>query len=149
MLLVHLDLSSAEEPHATLHDSGRWIGRAALDRRACDCSYVVSDGKGVGPKSRTVPMHVQRALLMRDKTCTFPGCTHRGFVDAHHLRHWARGGAATLDNLILLCTYHHRLVHDGGFSVVRSEEGLSFRRPDGSRVTVGPPRRAGPYGDVA
>lgn len=66
---------------------------------------------------RTIPAAIKRALLLRDRTCRFPGCTHRQFVDGHHVKHWGNGGATALHNLVLLCGTHHRLVHEGGLRV--------------------------------
>jgi HNH endonuclease len=60
-------------------------------------------------------------------------------VDAHHIHHWAGGGETSLDNLVVLCRHHHRLVHEGGFSVRRTPAGeLEFRRPDGRLIPVSP-----------
>jgi hypothetical protein len=74
-------------------------------------------------------------LRTRDRGCAFPGCTSRRFLDAHHIEHWARGGATDVDNLIHLCGAHHRLLHEGGFHVERHPAGkLAFRRPDGRRI---------------
>jgi hypothetical protein len=56
-------------------------------------------------------------LRARDQGCRFPGCGQRGFVDAHHIHHRARGGSNELDNLIELCWFHHRLVHEGGWKL--------------------------------
>lgn len=57
------------------------------------------------------------------------------FMHAHHIEHWARGGATSLENLVQLCSHHHRLVHEGGFQVERTGRGtVRFRRPDGRVV---------------
>jgi len=81
-----------------------------------------------------------RALDARDQGCRFPGCGSRRWVDAHHIHHWASGGRTSLDNLVLLCRHHHRLVHEGGYSVRRTAAGeLEFRRPDGRVIPVSPP----------
>jgi HNH endonuclease len=71
----------------------------------------------------------------RDRCCRFPDCDNHQWVDAHHIIHWADGGETSLDNLVLLCRRHHRLVHEGGFSVERlpSEE-IVFRDPRGRRL---------------
>lgn len=112
-------------------------------RLCCDGSVVPivdsADGGGspveIGRKQRTVPPALRRAVLARDKHCRFPGCTHERFVDAHHVQHWAHGGETTLDNLTLLCSHHHRLVHEGGFQIVMDHRGQPFfRRPDGRAV---------------
>jgi hypothetical protein len=93
----------------------------------------------IGRKTRAVSPAMQRALRSRDHGCRFPGCTHDRFVDAHHIRHWANGGETSLDNLVLLCRRHHRLVHEGGFGVERFADGaLRFTRPDDRVITEHP-----------
>jgi hypothetical protein len=90
---------------------------------SCDCSVVHWHEKengeplSIGRKSRTIPPALRRALQRRDGGCRFPGCSCKRFVDAHHIRHWADGGETSMDNLVLLCRKHHRLVHEGGFGV--------------------------------
>jgi hypothetical protein len=77
--------------------------------------------------------------LLRITEDDFPGCTHHRFADAHHIRHWANGGETSLDNLVLLCRHHHRLVHEGGFGVERVAGGaLRFSRPDGRVIEEHP-----------
>ena len=86
----------------------------------------------VGRKQRTVPTQLKRALWARDRGCSFPGCDHKHYVDAHHIEHWADGGATSLDNLTLLCSHHHRLLHEGGFAIHRDAHAeIYFRRADG------------------
>jgi hypothetical protein len=70
----------------------------------------------VGRKTRTISPALRRALEVRDRGCRFPGCGLR-FTDAHHLTHWSAGGATSLSNCLLLCAWHHRLVHEGGWRV--------------------------------
>jgi hypothetical protein len=119
------------------------VGRADLPietvkRLTCDGSLVtiVEDDLGtpldVGRKQRTVSTPLKRALWSRDRGCSFPGCHHTRYVDAHHIHHWAAGGDTSLDNLTLLCTHHHKLLHEGGFEIGRDGGGaIYFRRPDG------------------
>jgi Domain of unknown function (DUF222)/HNH endonuclease len=119
------------------------LGRADLPietvkRLTCDGSVVVltEDERGtpldVGRKRRTVSTALERALWARDRGCAFPGCERTRYVDAHHLEHWAKGGGSVFENLALLCTHHHRLVHEGGFTMRKDAQGeLTFRRPDG------------------
>jgi len=104
-------------------------------RLACDASLI-----DVGRKSRVVPAAMRRALDVRDEgRCRFPGCENRRWVDAHHIVHWAHGGETKLENLVLLCGHHHRLVHEGGFGLARGPGGkLAFRRPDGRAVPAVP-----------
>ncbi len=110
-------------------------------RLACDASLVaiLEDGRGepldVGRKTRTIPPALRRALASRDGGCVFPGCTHKRYVDGHHLQHWADGGATKLANLVTLCRFHHRAVHEGGMRVERLHDGAwRFTRPDGEAL---------------
>jgi hypothetical protein len=89
----------------------------------------------IGRKTRTVPTAIKRALIARDKSCAFPGCHHTRFVDAHHIEHWSAGGETSLDNLMLLCSQHHKLVHESGFTIQRDYQNhWFFKRPDGRSV---------------
>ena len=103
-----------------------------------------AEGEGqIGRRTRTISPSLRRALTLRDHGCTFPGCTHDRFLQGHHIHHWLHGGATTMDNLALLCTHHHRLVHEGGWSVERMADGeLRFRAPDGKEVPAVPASEA-------
>ncbi|MYB18100.1 MAG: DUF222 domain-containing protein [Holophagales bacterium] len=113
---------------------GAWLGDSHVPvsaetarRIACDAGKVrITHRSGqilsVGRKTRTIPPPIRRALEFRDQGCRFPGCTSK-HCDAHHIVHWADGGETKLSNLMLLCRRHHRLLHEGGFSVRMSEEG--------------------------
>jgi len=142
--------SNSEQYQVTVHVDQSALtdgpGRSGLPiesvrRIACDSDTVVlvenADGEplSVGRKTRTVPTAIKRALHARDKSCVFPGCRHRRFVDAHHIRHWSAGGETSLDNLMLLCSRHHRLVHEGGFRIDKDyRDRWMFVRPDGIAV---------------
>lgn len=131
---------------------GPTIAPETARRLACDGSVIriiERDGRplSVSRRKRTVSAALRRALRSRDDACRFPGCTHRRFLHAHHIHHWARGGPTTLENLIQLCSHHHRLVHEGGFGVERAGPSeVRFRRPDGSLIPDANPRlsRCGP-----
>jgi Domain of unknown function (DUF222)/HNH endonuclease len=118
-------------------------------RLACEASVVrilERDGRplSVGRKTRAVPPALRRALKARDPVCRFPGCPQQRFLHAHHIRHWAGGGRTDLANLIHLCSHHHRLVHEGGYTIEPGHRGaLRFRRPDGRAIPGTPPRRGG------
>ena len=120
-------------------DDGLFLSTAAARRIACDAGrvllYHAPDGSvlDVGRRTRTIPTALRRALEGRDRQrCQFPGCQNRR-CDAHHLVHWADGGATRLENLVLACRFHHRAVHEEGFEVVRTGDGrFEFRRPDGA-----------------
>lgn len=109
-----------------------------VKRLTCDGSLitVVEDDDGrpldVGRKRRTVTTPLRRALWSRDRGCTFPGCHNKHYVDAHHILHWADGGETKPDNLTLLCSHHHTLLHEGRFRIRRNGDGsLRFERADG------------------
>ena len=101
-------------------------------RISCDCSTttIVEDETGeplnIGRRSRTIPPPMRRALQARDGGCRFPGCTRHRFCDGHHIRHWRDGGETSLDNLVLLCRHHHRLVHEGGFDCRKTNGEIYF-----------------------
>jgi Domain of unknown function (DUF222)/HNH endonuclease len=110
-------------------DNGPGVSAETSSRIACDSSIVAirEDAGGeplsVGRKTRTIPPAIRRALRVRDGGCRFPGCSRDRFVDSHHIVHWANGGETSLDNLILLCRHHHRLVHEGGFVCEKTTSG--------------------------
>jgi hypothetical protein len=77
----------------------------------------------VGRRTRSIPTSLRRALNSRDQGCVFPGCTHKRYVDGHHIHHWSEGGETRLSNLVSLCRFHHRAVHEGGITVRRLDDG--------------------------
>ena len=139
--------------HAALDDAdGLRVSAETSRRMACDAAAVVMRHKAdgaildVGRKTRTIPPALRRALQTRDRQCRFPGC-HARRGDAHHVRHWADGGATRLDNLVLLCRRHHRAVHEEGFTVRLDPAGdAEFCWPDGRPFPAvpPPPRWSGP-----
>ncbi len=72
---------------------------------------------GVGRTTRSIPPWLGRVIRHRDQGCRFPGCRRNRWIHIHHLVHWAHGGPTDLDNLISLCPYHHRLIHEGGWRI--------------------------------
>lgn len=120
---------------------GEDVSAETSRRLACDAGVVhwLDDENGepinIGRKTRAIPPSTRRALQRRDQGCRFPGCTCSRFVDAHHIRHWADGGETNLGNLVLLCRRHHRLVHEGGFSIHTLDDGhIGFFDPKGSYI---------------
>ncbi|MFB3105199.1 MAG: DUF222 domain-containing protein, partial [Pseudomonadales bacterium] len=144
-VVVHVDATALlSERGEGDHGSESDLPIESVRRLCCDGSVIPihTDTQGeplnVGRKQRTVPTAIRRALIARDRTCTFPGCSYERWIDAHHIKHWADGGETSLDNLILLCSHHHRLVHEGGFSVATRRDGSRyFARPDGRPVEIG------------
>jgi hypothetical protein len=114
-------------------------------RLGCDAGIVriiERDGKplSVGRRTRSVPSALKRALADRDPRCRFPGCNHQRYLHAHHIHHWARGGPTNFANLVHLCSHHHRLVHEGGFTAQHTAAGgVRFCRPDGRTIPERPP----------
>jgi hypothetical protein len=95
----------------------------------------------LGRKRRTVSPALRRALDARDRGCRFPGCVRTRFVDAHHVRHWSRGGETNLENLVLLCRRHHRLVHERGYALGAAGDGSAeFRNRYGIAIPNVPSR---------
>ena len=146
-LTVDVDLDSlVHDDRGAVHvRDGPALAPETARRLGCDASLVSIGSSGgetlsVGRRTRSIPPQIRRALEARDRGCRFPSCDHRRWVDGHHIRHWAEGGETSLENLVTLCRHHHRLVHEGGFSVRRTAAGeLEFRRPDGRVIPPSPP----------
>ena len=95
----------------------------------------------VGRKTRSIPAPIKRALLRRDACCQFPGCSNHLYVEGHHIEHWASGGETALHNLLGLCSFHHRFVHEYGYRVELDErQRAHFFDPRG-RETLDVPER--------
>ena len=95
----------------------------------------------LGRRRRRPSSAIRRAARERDGCrCRFPGCESRR-TDLHHIQHWASGGRTDLDNLISLCPYHHKLVHDRGYLIAAPPGGgtFAFYRPDGTPLPSSPP----------
>ena len=139
-VVVHVDaaaLSHDGRGRCELED-GPVICAETARRLGCDAELVAQverDGLplSAGRKRRTVPPTLRRLLEARDEsTCCFPGCDRSRHLQAHHRRHWAHGGETSLDNLVLLCFHHHRLVHEGGYTIEDDPAGgLRFRNRHG------------------
>jgi hypothetical protein len=121
-----------------------WVGdvSATLAQRvACDADVwrlILDPASGqpmnVGRAHRIVPHWIRKALHVRDHGCRFPGCgAPAPWTDAHHLVPWARGGGTDVGNLLLLCRFHHGLLHEGGWKVHydTGSDTVSAFRPDG------------------
>ena len=125
------------------------VSAETLRRVACDCGLVAvgHDGEAlnIGRRARGIPPAIRRALMLRDRGCAFPGCTHTAFLHAHHVEHWLHGGETRLENLVMLCTFHHHLVHEGGWTAEaearpEADGSFVFTTPFGRRVAREPPR---------
>lgn len=134
-----------------------WMGPLSVQatrRLACDCTVapVVLDESGhpvdLGRTSRLVSTKLRRVLVARDHGCAFPGCGRPpSWCDAHHVRHWVNGGPTDLSNLVLLCRFHHRLVHRGRWEIVMGEDHHPWFVPPAERDTRRQPIPADNRGD--
>jgi len=138
-ITVHADLEAlvTEDAGVTELGSGTLVPNETARRLSCDCvvETVVTDGRavvGVGRNTRTIPGWLRRLVDHRDGgTCRFPGCGNTGWIQVHHIQHWSHGGPTDLDNLILLCGFHHRFVHEHHWHITtNSQNQVVFRRPD-------------------
>lgn len=152
---LHTDINTLQEngdgAEAEL-ESGGSVSAETSRRLACDCGVVHwledkdeplrTTALDIGRRTRSIPPAIRRALQRRDGGCRFPGCTAQHQLDAHHIRHWADGGETRLDNLLLLCRQHHRLVHEGGYGIVldAAKEPV-FSAPNGRTIATAPDTR--------
>ena len=140
MIHVTAETDNGAETTNNYLENGPHVSAETSRRIACDSSISIlhEDQNGqplnIGRKSRVIPPAMRRALRARDEGCRFPGCTHKYFIDGHHIRHWADGGETGLDNLVQLCRYHHRLVHEGGFICERHDDGQVLFRDQVGQV---------------
>ena len=111
----HPDLVATIRPEATMFGK---LSATTLERLCCDAKVcrVLTDGPSeildVGRLTRTVPPAIWNALVARDRHCTAPGCDRSPeYCEAHHIWFWELGGPTNLDNLRLLCWYHHKELH--------------------------------------
>ena len=120
---------TCDAPMIEVHD-------AACEHAEHGCEHEEQGCKlHLGRSRRRAGAALERAVRLRDEgICQFPGCQGRGYLHLHHVEHWAKGGTTDLDNLTLLCSFHHRAVHEGGFSVTREEDELMFYAPAGFRL---------------
>jgi Domain of unknown function (DUF222)/HNH endonuclease len=118
-LSVHLDLELLIDGIGTATlDSGCPLSPQAVRRLCCDASLIpiMLNGHSVpldlGRSHRLVTADQRKALVARDKGCTYPGCDRPArWAEAHHIKEWSQGGATDLANLVLLCRRHHRIIH--------------------------------------
>ena len=105
------------------------VSSRTVQRLACDSTVarVVLGEESlvidVGRSRRLVDGALRKALSVRDKHCQWPSCERpASWCDGHHLVHWIHGGETNLENCILLCKRHHRMVHEGGWQLIKTEQ---------------------------
>jgi len=161
LVVLHVDadvLTRDDAPDSAVCriEDGPGVDRLTALRITCDAalialidSAVPGENLRLGRKTRKISPALRRALRFRDGGCQFPGCSRTRHLEAHHVEHWLKGGATDLDNLVLLCRFHHMAIHEDGF-VVRPATttdqsvptangrdvlgGWEFFRPDGKQV---------------
>jgi hypothetical protein len=139
-LVVHIDAAAltTDASGQCQLEHGPAISPETARRLGCDGEHVTRiEAEGiplsVGRRRRTVPPAMRRLVEARDHSaCRWPGCDQQRYLAAHHRTHWAHGGETRLDNLVLLCWHHHRLVHEGGYTIEDGNDGqLRFRNRSG------------------
>lgn len=110
----------------TVHGAGP-IASDTAKRIACDCSLstietINGEPINIGRKSRIWPPAMARAIKARDQQCVWPGCTQSHHLHIHHIKHWADGGETSVSNGASLCSHHHTLVHEGGYSIEKVDD---------------------------
>ena len=112
-----------------------WIRPETARRLACDAEIIpavlgtASEVLDLGRKARVANVALRRALTLRDRHCAHPGCLRRPRkCHAHHIQHWIDGGETEPENCVLLCSYHHTLVHHSGWEIIMID-GLPWFRP--------------------
>jgi Domain of unknown function (DUF222)/HNH endonuclease len=125
----HLALTMSFADFVTMRKPAEIEGEGLLNpasvlRIACDSTVMrvvlgaEKESLSIGRASRIIPNTIRRALIQRDKGCAFLDCGARPRrCHGHHVEHWARGGDTALENLVLLCGFHHRVIHHGDWTV--------------------------------
>ena len=146
-IVIHVDreLTESDSTLSARLEDGTPVSAETLRRVCCDGGIVPAavDDRGnvlnVGRRTRAIPPAIRRALWIRDQGCRFPGCMNQRYVHGHHIKHWLHGGPTSLDNLVLLCAWHHRVLHESGFSAVLLADGeLEVRTPAGALLPTHP-----------
>jgi hypothetical protein len=142
-LVLHVHHTNGNTPGQASNGSGlqdnldgRWLLPDAARRLACDAGLLLveQDAVGnvlnVGRRSRIIPAAMFRALKIRDGgCCQFPGCCASRYVEGHHIIHWADGGETRLDNLVTLCSYHHRELRRGKYYLSLKNVNKNSKQP--------------------
>ena len=145
---LHVDLDAlVDRDGSGLAESGGVLHPEVASMLCCDSivqAIMHGDGGhtvGIGRATRNVPEWLYRQLRERDGGCTFPGCHHRRYVKAHHIWWWEWGGPTDLDNLVLVCDFHHKLIHLHGWRVELGRKAgvVHWFRPGYQPYTPRPP----------
>ena len=137
-VVVHVDV---DQKVGSLH-LGPLLPESERQYLSCDATCQVwferaGEVIGSGRSTRTISRRLRRALEHRNPTCAVPGCGATRGLHAHHIRHWEDGGVTDLNNLVLLCPFHHRLHHRGGITITGPADKLVVTDSDGRRLHPG------------
>jgi hypothetical protein len=158
-LLIDILGGAGDRPHVIVHvsdetllsgtrglsetGSGTFLTAEEIARIACDASITrvvfgpESQPLDVGRTSRLVTPALKTAVTARDLECVFPICDRPEiWCDVHHLHPWQNGGETKIENLVLLCRYHHTLIHEGRWRIKGKPGNLRFYRPDGTELDL-------------
>ncbi len=146
-IVVHAPLSALAGNEGNCCTSNGDVLHPELVRKlSCDARlrFVLTDEEGnplgIGHSSRTIPGWLRQQVLRRDGyRCTFPGCEARRFLDVHHIKHWAKGGATDFWNLGIACPGHHPLVHVLDWEMALEGSQVVWYTPLGQRYEPGRP----------
>jgi hypothetical protein len=144
-VVIHMEAEvvGGGEGGAEIED-GPAISAETARRLACDSRWQLvaeeaGQALGVGRRTRQVPRWLSRQLRRRDGGCRFPGCARKRWLHAHHILFWGKGGPTDPDNLVMLCGYHHRRLHEGGWRIEGDpEDELRFVNPQGKVLSTRP-----------
>ncbi len=144
---IPIELLSPDGEGSGVTDHGGVLSSAAVQRLSCYAAvrWILTRGSteilDVGRTKSRWSTAQRRALVVRDGGCRGPGCDRPpAWCDAHHVKWWSQDGTTSLDNGLLLCRRHHRLVHDDGWSLDHDARTgrATFTSPTGRTVTTWP-----------
>ncbi|MDA1301156.1 MAG: DUF222 domain-containing protein [Proteobacteria bacterium] len=145
-VMLHINTNEADPDHRISGETpchlgdGHFLSREVARQLCCDAHRRVAlvnqagDVLDIGRRSRTIPRAMRHALAIRDGGCRFPGCGQTRWTDGHHIVHWADGGETSLANLVTLCRRHHTLIHQGEFSIEKTETEFIFINDRGQQI---------------
>lgn len=153
IVTIDADVLAGRARGAGVSMQGIVLAPGVVRRMACDAGVIPmvlgadSSPLDVGRELRLVTRALRTALLVRDRMCSFPGCSVPAtWCDAHHVVHWADGGPTSLDNLALLCPRHHAWVHSHRLTATIGAVGVQWHRPGDPRGGAGPDSGDAPGG---
>jgi hypothetical protein len=144
-VVLHLDADRQAPPRLHL---GPVLPAGIADYLSCDSTVRCllerrAQPLAMGRRQRTVTLRLRTAIEHRDGGCRVPGCDRSRCLHIHHLVHWTHGGRTDPDNLVALCTVHHRMVHLGVLSIDGDpgrHDGLAFTDHQGRQLRPAPAR---------